>query len=111
MLNLNQCTIAGVLGDDPQTRFTDNGHQLTSASIRIDEERNGQTFKTFVPIEAYCKTSDALSECQKGDTVVITGKLTYRSWQDDSGQKRGTTKVLAWQVQPVGAPVPVGARN
>ncbi|MEE8302539.1 MAG: hypothetical protein V3S24_08910, partial [Candidatus Tectomicrobia bacterium] len=43
VLNLNQCTIAGVLADDPETRFTDSGHQLTIVSLRIDEERSGQT--------------------------------------------------------------------
>ena len=111
MLNLNQCTIAGVLADDPETRFTDSGPQLTTVSLRIDEERSGQTFKTFLPIESYGKASDALSECHKNDGVVITGKLTYRSWQDDSGQKRGTLKVLAWQVQAVEAHATAGARN
>ncbi len=111
MLSLNQCTIAGVLADDPETRFTDSGHQLTTVSLRIDEERSGQTFKTFLPIESYGKASDALSECHKNDGVVITGKLSYRNWQDDSGQKRGTIKVLAWQVQPVAAPEPTGAMH
>lgn len=109
-MHLNQCTIIGQLADDPETRFLDSGHQLTTVSLRIEEEgRDGKTYKTFIPVEAYGRAGEALAECSKGDTTVITGKLAYRSWTDKEGTKRGTIKVSAWQVKPLHAPVTAGS--
>ena len=111
-MHLNQCTLIGQLADDPETKFLDSGHQLTTVSLRIEEEgRDGRTYKTFIPLEAYGKAGEALAECSKHDAVVVTGKLAYRSSTDKEGNKRGTIKVSAWQVKPLQLAVTVEAEQ
>lgn len=99
---LNQCTVAGVVSDTPTVRYLDSGQQVTSLSIRIDDEgKGGRVFKTYVQVEGYGTVADALQDLDEGQSVCITGKLAYRTWTGKDGNKQGGLRVMAWQVQPV----------
>ena len=92
MFSLNDTFIAGTLAKDPTTSFQDNGTQVTSVRLCVTEESNGQTYRTWVSVEAWGKAAQVLAELGEGDACLIKGKLKWKSWEK-AGQKHGTLLV------------------
>jgi single-strand DNA-binding protein len=99
-------TITGNLTDDPDLRFTPNGHAVANFRIAVtarvrDGEgwRDGET--SFFRINCWrdlaSHTADSLS---KGDRAVVIGRLKSRSWETPEGDKRSVVEVEADEVAP-----------
>jgi Single-strand binding protein family len=79
MFALNERFLAGTLASDPETSFTNTGTQVTSTRLCIAEAREGQVYRTWIPVEGWNKSADALAALQEGDTVLVKGKLKWKS--------------------------------
>ncbi len=100
---VNECFLAGECARDPETQFAENGTQSTSVAVKLTESKDGKQFTTYVPVEAWGKSAEALAELQQGDPVLIKGKLRWKSWTQD-GAKQGRLEVLGWSVQATFVP-------
>jgi single-stranded DNA-binding protein len=98
MFSLNDVFLAGTLAKDPTTSFQDNGTQVTSVRLCVLEESNGQTSRTWIPVEAWGKSAQILADLSEGDACLIQGKLQWKSWEKD-GKKQGMFIVSTWSVQ------------
>ena len=105
MASINVVFILGRLGLDPELRYTPSGDavaNLRMATNRVWKDRDGnQQEKTeWHRIVAWRKLAEICSQyLKKGSRIYIEGRLETRSWEDQSGNKRYTTEVLAEQMQ------------
>lgn len=95
---MNNVSIIGRLGQDPELRYTTGGKTVASFSLAVDSRREDET-PDWVNIEVWGKTADLVGEHKsKGDQVAITGRITTSNWEDNDGNKRSRTYVTAERI-------------
>lgn len=104
---LNQVELIGHLGGDPDCRFTPNGTPVANFSIATTFRwsKDGQTNERteWHRIVAWGKLADVCRDyLKKGKQVYVHGRLQTRSWEDQQGQKRYTTEVVAGTILMLG---------
>lgn len=98
-LNLNKVVLAGRLTADPELKQTTSGISVTSFTLAVNrkyakDQEQQQT--DFINIVAWRQTAEFISRYfKKGSALCITGAIQTRSWQDQQGQKRYATEVIA----------------
>ena len=84
--------------DTIKITFTD------TAFIAVDEFGEAKENTEWVRIVAFRKLAEIIAEyLQKGSQVFISGKMKTRKWQDQNGQDRYTTEIIADQMQMLGS--------
>jgi single-strand DNA-binding protein len=107
---VNKVIIIGNLGNDPETRFFPDGGAVTNASIATSEswkdKQTGQMQErtewhrvVFRDRGNYRLGQIAGEYLKKGSKVYVEGSLRTRKWQDQSGQDRYTTEIVANEMQ------------
>ncbi len=110
MAFLNKVLLIGNLTRDPELRYTPSGTPVTSfglATTRVYTPPGGErTEETcFVEIVVWGRRAEVCHEfLSKGRTVFIEGRLRLDTWQTDQGEKRSRLRVVAQDVQFLGAP-------
>lgn len=98
---VNRVILVGNLGKDPEIRTLENGAKVAKFSIATNEnykDKSGewQTQTEWHDIVAWRSLADrAESGLGKGAMVYLEGKLSTRTWQDQNGNNRRTTEVVA----------------
>lgn len=98
---LNKVMLIGNLGRDPEVRHLENGAAVAKFSIATNErykDKAGeyQTITEWHDIIMWRGLAELAERLlTKGKLVYIEGKLTTRKWQDQNGQDRRTTEVVA----------------
>lgn len=102
---LNQVTLIGRLGADPETRVSTQGitvGQLRLATTRSVKDRQGQyQDKTdWHRVIVYSKRAEFLRDyAKKGHRLLVCGRIQTRKWQDRDGVDQFSTEVIAEDVQ------------
>jgi len=105
---LNKVMLIGNLGRDPEMRYTPSGRPVTTysvASSRSWKTADGETRSEteWVNIVAWGSLAEICNQyLQKGQQVYIEGRLQTRRWEDDEGNKRSTTEVVAREMIMLG---------
>lgn len=100
-MNLNKAMIIGNLTRDPELRTTPNGTSVTSFSVATNfvwTDTSGQRQKKaeFHNVVAWRKLAEIISQyLHKGSKVYIEGRLQTRSWDDQTGNKKYMTEIVA----------------
>ena len=98
---VNRVILIGNLGKDPEVRRLENGAVVAKFSIATNEsykDKSGewQTLTEWHDVVAWRSLAErAETQLKKGFPVYVEGKLTHRSWEDQDGNKRRTTEVVA----------------
>ena len=108
MPNLNRVILMGNLTRDPELRQTTNSDvcHFSLAINRNYSDASGQKQQetTYVDAEAWGRTAQVITQyLHKGEPLLIEGRLKLDQWQDQNGQNRSKLKVVAENVQFVGA--------
>ena len=104
-MNLNKVILIGRLVNDPELRNTPSGQQVCSfglATNRVWTDKNGQKQEKaeFHNIVLWRKTVEIASQyLTKGSLAMIEGHLQTRNWQDNSGNKKYRTEIIAEKLQ------------
>ena len=101
MAGVNKVILIGNLGKDPEIRHLENGTAVANFPIATSESykdkegaRVDQT--EWHNIVVWRKLAEiAESYLKKGSQIYLEGKLRTRSWEDQQGNKRYTTEVVA----------------
>ena len=103
---INKVILIGNLGQDPETRYTQAGNAVTNVSLATSEswkdKQTGQPQERteWHRIVFFNRLAEIAAEyLQKGSRVYVEGKLQTRKWQDQSGQNRYTTEIVANEMQ------------
>lgn len=109
MASVNKVIVMGNLGSDPEVRFTQGGQCVATLSIATNERwKNKQTGEPEERTEwhrvvLWGKIAElARDYLAKGRTVYIEGRLQTRKWEDNQGQTKYTTEIVAQTMQFVG---------
>lgn len=105
-MNLNKVFLIGNLTSDPEVRTTPSGQMVCNfriATNRIWNDKNTgqQQQKTeYHNIVAWRRLAEITSQfLNKGGLVFIEGRLETRNWQDQNGNKRYRTEIVAERMQ------------
>ena len=99
--SINKVILIGNLGSDPELRFTPSGVQVANFSLATTEswtDKSGerQERAEWHRIVLWRRLAEVAGQyLKKGSKIYIEGKLQTRSWEDQNGQKRYTTEVVA----------------
>jgi single-strand DNA-binding protein len=100
----NHVQLMGRLGQDPEIINLDSGKKLAKFSLATNENyatSKGEKVENthWHNIIAWGKTADIIENyTEKGKEIVITGKLSSRTYETKSGEKRYLTEVVCNQV-------------
>ena len=97
---MNKVILMGRLTRDPEVRYTQTNNTLVASfSIAVNRRftRPGEERQAdFINIVAWSKLGEFCSKYfRKGQQVGIIGRLQVRNWEDEQGQKRYVTEVVA----------------
>ncbi len=101
MASLNKVMLIGNLGKDPEVRAIPSGVKVANFPIATSEsynDKNGQRVEktewhNIVMWRGLAEVAEKY--LKKGNPVFIEGKLQTRSWDDQNGQKRYMTEIVA----------------
>jgi len=106
---VNKVIIVGNLGGDPETRYMPSGAAVTNLTVATneswkDKQTGEQKERTeWHKVAMFNRLAEIAAEyLRKGSQVYIEGKLRTRKWQDQSGQDRWTTEIIADEMQMLG---------
>ena len=104
-LNLNKVVLCGRLTADPELKQTSGGVNVVTFTLAINRRYQSkaadgsaapQQQADFISVVAWRQTAEFISRYfRKGSALCITGSIQTRSWQDQQGQKRYATEVVA----------------
>ena len=97
---MNKVILMGRVTRDPEVRYTQTSNTLVASfSLAVNRRftREGDTQTAdFINIVAWGKTGEFCSKYfKKGQQVAVIGRLQTRTWEDQQGQKRYVTEVIA----------------
>lgn len=99
--DLNKVQVTGRLGADPEVRSTPQGHTMVTFRVASNRSWRGPDGEEHEETEwfrivAWNRLADVCSKwLTKGARVYIEGRLQTRQWQDQDGQSRSLTEVIA----------------
>jgi single-strand DNA-binding protein len=97
---LNKVMLIGNLGKDAETRFTPSGASVTNFSVattrRTKDQQTGEwKDETDWHNVVLWRAENLANYLQKGKRIYVEGRLQTRNWEDQSGNKRYMTEVVA----------------
>lgn len=100
MSSVNKVILLGRLGKDPETKFTPSGMQITTFSLATSEKvKRGENWEEKTEwhnIVTFNKTAQIVADYyKKGNQIYLEGKISTNSWEDENGQKRYKTEIIA----------------
>ncbi len=103
---INKVILVGNVGVDPDVRYMPNGNAATTLSIATTESwKDKQTGEKQERTEwhrvvCFNKLGEIAGEyVKKGAKLYVEGSLRTRKWQDQGGQDRYTTEIIASDIQ------------
>ena len=109
MKGKNLVILIGNLGQDPEVRYTQAGAAITTISIATTDswtdKTSGQKEERveWHRVVFFNRLAEIAGEyLRKGSQVYVEGALRTRKWQDQQGQDRYTTEIVAGEMQMLG---------
>jgi single-strand DNA-binding protein len=106
---INKVILVGNLGADPETRYTAGGAAITTIRLATSEswrdKQSGemQERTEWHRVKFFGRLAEIAGEyLRKGRQVYVEGSLRTDKWQDQSGNDRYTTEVIANEMQMLG---------
>ncbi len=103
---INKVILIGNLGKDPEVRYMPNGNAVANVTLATSEswkdKNTGETQERteWHRVVFFRKLAEIVGEyVKKGSKIYVEGRLQTRKWQDQSGQDRYTTEIVADQMQ------------
>jgi single-strand DNA-binding protein len=103
-------TIIGNLGRDPDIRATKNGGSVANLAVAVNEFRgkDKDSITHWYSVVAWNQFAEIAESLEKGDRVVVVGKMQTRKWEDKEGNDRYTTELVVdgWTGALAACPAP-----
>ena len=107
---VNKAIVVGNLGRDPEVRYSANGNAIANATVATtdswrDKQTGDRQEKTeWHRVVFFGRLAEIAGEyLRKGSQVYIEGRLQTRKWEDQNGQERYTTEIVANDMQMLGS--------
>jgi len=109
MSGVNKVIIVGRLGTEPELKSVGNSQSVARLNIATSEVWMGKDGQKQERTEWHRvvvwgkQAENCAKHLAKGRQVYVEGRLQTRSWEDQQGQKRYTTEIVANNVQFLGS--------
>ena len=106
--SINVSYLLGFVGKEPETKVVASGKKVmlfnlaTEQSWKKGDEWQKQT--TWHRIIVWEPSDYVLKEVVKGAQVLITGRISTRTYKDSNNQDRSITEIIAEKVVPLNPP-------
>ena len=115
---INKVILIGNLGADPEIRYMPSGSAVANISVATNESwKDKQTGELqerteWHKVSLFDKLAQIVAEyLKKGSKVYIEGSLRTRKWQDQSGNDRYITEIIANSMQMLDSKESKGKNN
>ena len=99
----NNVVIVGNVTRDPELRFIQSGTAVASFGVAWNQRssQGGEEKAHFFDVTCWRDLAENVADSiEKGDRVVVYGRLDYRSWESENGEKRSAVQIVADEVSP-----------
>ena len=100
MRGFSKAIIVGNLTRDPELRNTPSGASVCSFSVavnRVYRDQNGENKEdvSYIDCSAWGKPGETIAQyAKKGSGILVSGRLSQRSYEDKNGVKRSRTEIV-----------------
>ena len=107
--NINVVVVTGNLTRDPELRTTPGGTSVCSMRVAVNTRRKSQSGEwedkpNYFDVTVWgAQGENCATYLQKGRPVAVHGRLEWREWQDQQGNKRQSVDIIANSVQFLGS--------
>ena len=98
----NSITLVGNITDDPELRFTPAGAAVANFTVAVNRRQPAQGGGWEDKLDGFFRCNcwremaeNAAESLQKGMRVMVVGRLQQRSWEDQEGNRRVSTEIVA----------------
>lgn len=103
---INKVILVGNVGVEPEVRYLPNGNAVATLSVATSETwKDKQTGEKqdrteWHRVVCFNRLGEIAGEyIRKGSKLYVEGSLRTRKWQDQQGQDRYTTEIVAADIQ------------
>jgi len=103
---VNKVILIGNVGNEPEVRYLPNGSAAANFSLATsdswkDKQTGEKKDKTeWHRVSCFNRLGEIIGEyVKKGSKLYVEGSLRTRKWQDQQGQDRYTTEIIASSIQ------------
>lgn len=101
-MSVNTVILIGNLGADPEIKKTEST-TIANFSIATTEKYKDTEVTSWHRCVAFGKLADIVEMfLVKGKQVYVSGRIQYREWEDDQGNKRLSTDIIVNNMQMLG---------
>ena len=104
---MNKIILMGRLTKDPELRYTQSGSAVASFTLAVNRKftnQNGDREADFINCVAWQKTAEFVANYfKKGQMMALDGRLQVRSYDDQNGQRKWVTEVVAENIEFCGS--------
>ena len=107
---VNKVILVGNLGNDPDMKYTAGGAAIARISVattdswKDKQSGENQERTEWHRVVFFGRLAEIVGEyLRKGSQVYLEGRLQTNKWQDQNGQDRYTTEIIANEMQMLGA--------
>lgn len=115
---LNKVILIGRVGADPEVRYMPNGNAVANVRLATNDgykdKATGQMQESteWHRVVSFGKLAEIVGQyVQKGKLIYVEGRIRTNKWQDQSGQDRYTTEIIANEMQLLGSNGPRDEAN
>ena len=108
--NINSVCITGNLTKDPELRSTPNGTSVCKLRVAVNSRRKDGASGEWVDKPNYfdvtvwgAQGENCANYLSKGRPIAVQGRLDWREWENQEGQKRQAVEIIANDVQFLGS--------
>ena len=109
MSDVNVVALSGRLTRDPELTYTPSGTAVLRVGLAVNMSRKSADGKwedepNFVDCECFGRRAEGLARVLgKGQLVLVSGRLRWRSWERD-GERRSRITVVVGELRLTGEP-------
>ncbi len=97
---MNKVILCGNLGKDPEVRHTSQGSKVANFSLATRGWSNNEKATDWHKIVCWKNQAEYVGNyLSKGSKVLVEGRLQTRSWEDEQGNTKYITEVVAFSVE------------
>lgn len=106
---INQATLIGNTGKDPEIRTTSSGKKVATFSLATSETRKNDggdkiTTTMWHNVVAWSPLAEiAESYIKKGQQLFVQGRINYREYTASDGTTKHVTEIVAQAIQMLGS--------
>jgi single-strand DNA-binding protein len=106
--NINRVVLTGNLTRDPELRSTPSGTSVCSLRVACNTRRKDASGEwvdkpNYFDVTVWGRPGEnAAQYLEKGRPIAVDGRLEWREWEDQNGNKRQAVDIIADSVQFLG---------